>query len=761
MKRTRKDGSSVEQVSRQVRRYFEGLAIAAAALLLLLIFMPSGPAPAQENETPSIRTTTSEVLLDFVVRDKNSKIIRNLRPDEVTVYEDGVRQTLRHFEFFNGQTEENESPETAAAPAPAAPAATAAVSAPAAPMTVNALRDVSVVSIVIANLDPRMRAMAVGTMKQFVENELKPNVYVGVFTLGEPGLQYVQPYTNDPQKISAAVAKISGSALSTGLMSVSGNNVSDSGLFDSGATGSPDAATGTAPGQSQVNTPAQSGAGASITAELDTAWGNEMHDVYQNSMMTLSPLHNFVEAQAGIPGRKVVLLFMAGLPMHPDTVELMNSVISAANRANVTFYAVSPVLGYGNLNHANQALRSAATYSRNQQLAKSTGANMAVTPGEAMSGEIAEYSIQANPVSNMANLAEATGGALLPPSLDMREPLHKAMEEVGTHYELTYAPANTNADGSFRRIEVKVSRSGAHVFARNGYYALPVLNGQQIYPFELATMRAMNTKPDPHQFDIHTATMGFRPGSAKNQYEFIFQAPTKDLTVTEDKQWAKVHVAVTALIKDDKGQIVDKISKDIPYDLPIATKAEMQKGIVSFTSPFLLAPGHYTIDTAAIDRQSARASVSRSALDVYQDAGFTMSDVSVARRVDTLDGPPNLLDPLESRGATITPELGNVVTPDSAGALEFYAVAYPPAPVDAPVNASIEIYQEGKLVMKSPPSPVPLDRKGSASILAKLPAGKLTPGAHCEADVLFQYKGERLMKKVNFTLAGAGVASSQ
>jgi len=77
------------------------------------------------------------------------------------------------------------------------------------------------------------------------------------------------------------------------------------------------------------------------------------------------------------------------------------------------------------------------------------------------------------------------------------------------------------------------------------------------------------------------------------------------------------------------------------------------------------------------------------------------------------------------------------------------------------VNASIEIYQEGKLVMKSPPSPVPLDRKGSASILAKLPAGKLTPGAHCEADVLFQYKGERLMKKVNFTLAGAGVASSQ
>ncbi len=520
MRRTREDGSIVEQASRQVRRHFEGLAVAAAGVLMPLVFLSSGPAPAQENDTPSIRTTTSEVLLDFVVRDKNSKIIRNVRPDQITVYEDGAPQKLRHFEFFDGHNQETESPETASAPASTTPAATA----PAAPMTVNALRDISVVSIVIANLDPRMRAMAVDTMKQFVQNELKPNVYVGVFTLGEPGLQYVQTYTNDPDKISAAVARATHSAFTSQLNALSQVSTSDSGLFDSGATGSTSTATGTTGGTS-VNLPAQAGAGADITAELDTSWGNEMHDVYQNSMMTLSPLHNFVDAQAGIPGRKVVLLFMAGLPMHPDTVELMNSVISAANRANVTFYAVSPTMGYGNLNHSRQALAAAATASRNQQLGRMTGGNMAVTPGEATAFDTAEYSIQANQVSNMANLAESTGGALIPPSLDMREPLRKAMEEVQSHYELTYSPANTNADGSFRKIEIKVAIPGAHVFARNGYYALPVLNGQQVYPFELATMRAMNTKPEPHQFDIHTATMEFKPGSVKNQYEFVFQAP--------------------------------------------------------------------------------------------------------------------------------------------------------------------------------------------------------------------------------------------
>ena len=45
--------------------------------------------------------------------------------------------------------------------------------------------------------------------------------------------------------------------------------------------------------------------------------------------------------------------------------------------------------------------------------------------------------------------------------------------------------------------------------------------------------------------------------------------------------------------------------------------------------------------------------------------------------------------------------------------------------------------------------------------MAKLPVGKLTPGGKYEAQVMFEYKGERLMKKVDFTLAGSGVASTQ
>ncbi len=717
--------------------------VVPALLFVLLPFPSAGQGASQQNEAPLLRTTTSEVLLDFVVRDKNGKIIRDLKPDEAQVFEDGVPQTVRHFELYNGQAE-------AAAPAAEASSSLANAqqsNAPAAPITVNELRDMSVVSVVIANLDPRERELTQDAMRDFVKNELVPNVYVGVFRMGINGLEYLQPYTNDGEKISRAVEEVTSSALAGGSSPNLGSN-------DSGRTMAdvPGSAAG------PLINPAL-GPGSGIQSILTGNWVRDLHDVYSSSIAMLAPLHNFVEAQAAIPGRKVVLLFMSGLSVSPDTAEALNNIISVANRANVTIYALSPSMGYGTLDSGRTMLQAAANASMGRQLSGATGGGRAVSPNEAVSFDLAEASIHANPIGNLAQLAEGTGGALLPDTLDMRRPLRQAMEGARVHYELTYSPANTSLDGAFRKIEVKVSRPNVTVFARSGYFAVPLMNGREIYPFEVATLKAINTTPDLHQFDMRTATMEFRPGRERNQLAFVFQAPTKDLTVATDEKWAMVHICVTALIKDSKGQVVSKISKDIPYDVPVKKKSELERGTVSFTAPFFLAPGHYTIETAAIDRQSMKASVSRTVLDVDEDSGFSMSDVSVVRSVDDIGGEANPFDPLEAGKGDVTPDLSDVVVADASGNLNFFAIAYPSAPVDASVKASLEIYQDNKLVMKNLPSTVPLDSNGAASMLASVPTAKLQAGRY-EAHVLFQYKGERLMKKVDFTLAGASAASN-
>lgn len=712
-------------------------------LICLLIALPLA-VPAQEPE-PSFRTTASEVLLDVVVRDKKAHIVRDLRPDEFQVFENGVPQKVRRCDFFDGH-EKPEAPE-------ASPASATAAAAPAAPPqapSVQELRDASVVSVVVANLDPRGRKLAVDTMHEFIKDEMGPNTYVGVFTLDTLiGLRRVQPYTNDAERVANGVER----AASIVFHERPRLTAQDPSSAETDTAFQP--YTSNDQPVTQANASAQ-GPAALINQLTEAKEVSEMHDVYQDSMRYLTSLRALVESQSGIPGRKVVLLFSSGLPVHYDTVEPLKNLISTANRSNVSVYAVDTAgfTSQSDMDNSRRMLQAAAAASMRRQRSLVNGGDQSVTPMEAMVGEWAEGAIHSNTRGNLAQLAEGTGGALMSDSLDLRDPLRRAMEEVRTHYELSYSPTNATTDGSFRKIEVKVSRPGVTVFARSGYYALPVLNGHQIYPFEMATMKAINTKPQLRQFEFHDAAFQFRPGPVRNQLAFVFEAPASDLSINTDKTWAKIHVSVTALIKNDQGQVVDKISKDIPYQVPASRTDELRRGVVTFTAPFQLPPGHYTIETAAVDRESMKASVRRSSLAVEEAAGFAMSDVAVIRRVDATEESPSATDPLEMQGAKVTPELLDAISPETNGQVKFYAVAYPTSPIDAPVEVSVEIWRDGQVIVKTPASTVAPDPSGAASMLASIPVEKL-PSGHYEAQVSFQYKGQKVSKVTTFAV-GAG-----
>src|SRR4051794_23803388 len=133
--------------------------------LCFLIALPLA-APAQDPEV-SLHATASEVSLDVVVRDKKAHIIRNLRPEEVQVFEDGVPQKLRHFEFRGGPS----APQETSAPASAA----AAQSPPSAVSTnsynVQELPEISVVSLVVEQLQDYDRKVLPGIMRDFLKNE--------------------------------------------------------------------------------------------------------------------------------------------------------------------------------------------------------------------------------------------------------------------------------------------------------------------------------------------------------------------------------------------------------------------------------------------------------------------------------------------------------------------------------------------------------------------------------------------------------------
>ena len=55
-----------------------------------------------QSQDVVIRSSVREVLLDVVVRDARGRLVNNLKPGDIAVYEDGVRQDVRSFRLVAG-----------------------------------------------------------------------------------------------------------------------------------------------------------------------------------------------------------------------------------------------------------------------------------------------------------------------------------------------------------------------------------------------------------------------------------------------------------------------------------------------------------------------------------------------------------------------------------------------------------------------------------------------------------------------------------
>jgi len=115
-----------------------------------------------------------------------------------------------------------------------------------------------------------------------------------------------------------------------------------------------------------------------------------------------------------------------------------------ANRANVTFYAVDP-RGLAGFDDSIGPLRPATPTQDVRRLAARQG--------------------------GLRELAANTDGAVVLNTNDVKGGVGRMMADLNAYYLLRYYSSNTNLDGRFRRITVRVSRPGVRVRARTGYLA--------------------------------------------------------------------------------------------------------------------------------------------------------------------------------------------------------------------------------------------------------------------------------------------------
>ncbi len=648
------------------------------------------------QHAPVIQSTTQEVLLDLVVRDKKGHVVRDLKPEEITVLDGGQAQKIRGFRLVQGME---------AVPGTAQP-------------KLDPLRQIQLVSLVFDRLGPDGRRLSKQAALELLKNESGPNVYFGVFNVDQR-LRVLQPFTANRELARKAVDAATGGTSSQ--FEHSDDSIRRAYETSAGSEGASDAAVGGA----QVN-------GAAMASEqmarmmLDMLEFSETSTREQQGRSSIFSLFGIVREQYRLPGRKTVIYFAEGLQLPNSLEEQLHSMIGAANRANVSVYAVDArgLLTVAQNQGAADMLTGAAKASWRTTTRESEG----VTRNQATSMDHALDSLHANVQNALAELAEGTGGFLVANSNDLRTPLRRVEEDMHTYYELSYSPEIEKYDGSFRNIEVTVARPDVKVQTRSGYFALPAIEGQSVQPFEVPLLSALAASPMPRAFAYHAAALHF----ATPQAEIVLDVPLQEIRFVKDPA-AKVyhtHFAALAMFKDAQGRVVSKVSQDVPFDGPLDKLEAFQQGHFVFTRTVQLSPGRYTLETAVMDRESQRVSA-RKAVFVAEPArrGIGISSLAMIRRVEP-GAKDSAHDPFITEAGRVTPSLSDAVSGGPDAKLSLYFVVYPEAGVAEKPKLEMEFLSEGNPLGRGEielPAP---NAEGVIPYIATLPVAHLKPGQY-------------------------------
>ena len=727
--------------------------LAAALLSAHFLVAQTNPAaqtnPPQANSAkdaarPVIRTTTREVILDVVVRDKHHHPVTDLKPEEIEVYEDGVRQAVRAFRNVHGaeqlQTERNVVAEQQAPPTNAGDQ----------PKALNSLRQLNFVSVVFAEIAPLNLEFARRAMQEFLKSDTLPNTYVTIYKLNR-SLAVVQPYTSDKDLLAKAVDRASkGLSIESGVTSTSEVVSASVATMRADATNilaSP--TTGQATTQAEQNVLANPlvaiardplfaanaasqdvsvTLGNAILTQAALAKGLRFMTSLSDGMDAMDSLRALVRSEEQLPGRKIVLYMADGLQFPVNRSEVVNDLISYANRSGVSFYTVDT----RGLNTEDPVMDALAAQRR-------AGAESSVATTDPHTAIFKDDDVQLAAVASkqlaMRELAESTGGFAVTNTNEIALPMQHMMEDIRTHYELAYSPSSTTYDGHFRKIEVKVGRPKVTVQTRKGYYAVPDLNGEPLQPYELLALNAMNAQTDKSPFSYEFAAMKFRPEKQAVEFQLTFEIPLSVLKPVPNQKTGQSHyqAGLVAFVHDASGEVVKKVSRQVAREASTASLAESGKNWILYAEPVHLAPGHYVIDAAVTDEPSGNTSVKRISLFVEPEKNLSVSSLELVRRFEPLTGPRNPMSPFELENGRITPTLRGSM---AAGMpLSVYFVVYPAKPGDSEaLNVTVELLRDGKAIARKPLTLSSPDLDGSIPMVVQLSP---EPG---ECDVLVTAK---------------------
>lgn len=623
---------------------------------LLVVSLVSSPALAQtqQGKTPQkgddeevVRVGSHLVNVDVSVKDKKGNYVNDLKAEDFTVFENGVRQKV---EFFY-------PPLAGAATARGADggAANASVVAAQPSGATPSTRAQSgaagnIISLVLDGLNTdalNMKRTRDG-MAKYIKEQVTDTDTVALFAV-TGGLQLLQPFTRDRDKLVAALDKAS--AVSTSSKNFEQRDIEENIANLREASAGSDL-------MNPTSSTSQAGAEpmlAAMTAarvlqqylRLRTALG------LQQSRPILAALAAICEAQRTLPGKKTIVLFSQGFVTPAVLDWQVQSMIDIANRANVAIY----VIDSAGLKASAPQSGAYAPPSPLQGIA-AVGSTIGRTHAEGGENEFdqSRYEGINREQDILYRISGDTGGKFIKDINDISKGLARIDGEIRARYTLAYQSTDPNFDGDFRKLKIEVARPGAQVIARSGYYAISPDQVVPLSPEEKRLLAGVNNPESNSTLPVFVGMYPFRFQAGRYVVPLALEVPHDAVEFEQKADKRRMQLDVLVVLREGRDRILSRLGGNFDVLLNDGQYQAILTNDVFYRQDMELAPGTYNVDIVVRDKLSGKMMARREPLVLPEaDAGFSMTGAVLSRHVEPAGPSVAAGDVFSHGGALISP----------------------------------------------------------------------------------------------------------
>jgi VWFA-related protein len=608
----------VTKTTTQIARMAAALLLAWATAANLVAQQPASTQQQPQAPVAShgvVRVSTEIVLVNVVARDRHGNLIKDLKKEDFTVYEDGKKQDIASFDFEKVDE---------------------MVMAGAAGTTVTGTAEKGGLlnSKIQKSLDARDRRLmlmffdfsamepddidrSVNAAKKYVNSKMQPADLVALMSL-DTNLQLDLDFTDDKDKI---LAKLS-----------SYNNGEGQG-FTNGSEGSSEGGAETS---------------GSYTPD-DTDYNTFSAD------RKLLALESVMAAMGKIPQKKSLIYFSNGITQSGvDNQSALREATAAAVRANVSIYPVD-VRGLSAFPPGGQA-QSASLHGQSAY----TGASVL----NDLNGNDASQ-------ETLYTLAADTGGKAFMDTNDLSGVFSVVQKDTSAYYVLGYTSTNKLKDGRYRRLKVQVNRPDVKLEYRAGYYADRDYRHMKSEDRETQLEDELAAELPETDLAVYAGAAYFRQDDSHYYLSVSLVIPGSQIPFVQAKDKDNATIDIIGQVLENGKLPVGRLRDTVK--LALDSSQQVRRKNVQYNTGFLLAPGNYHLKFVVRENSNGRMGTFETDVRIpdLRKTPLRMSTVVLSSQRVPATGKKTKFQPLISEQTELLPSVTHVFQQDQKLYLQY------------------------------------------------------------------------------------------